>query len=96
MCASDVSSAIRSDSSTCLVTIILVNNEIGSVFPCKEIAQICRESNVLFHTDAAQAVGKIATDFDALGHPDMITIAGHKFGAPQRELPRFMSRMGVS
>lgn len=83
VCASDVSSAIRSDGSTCLVTIILANNEIGSVFPCKEIAQICRESNVLFHTDAAQAVGKIATDFDALGHPDMITIVGHKFGAPK-------------
>jgi cysteine desulfurase len=61
------------------------NNEVGSIQPVFEIAAACRERKVLFHTDAAQAVGKM--DLRGLAHrsagADMITIVGHKFGAPK-------------
>lgn len=72
-------------SNTALVTIMAANNEVGSIQPVFEIAAACRERNILFHTDAAQAVGKI--DLRGLAHPtagaDMVTIVGHKFGAPK-------------
>eukprot|EP00956_Cyclotella_meneghiniana_P010749 scaffold15049_cov36-Cyclotella_meneghiniana.AAC.7 len=61
------------------------NNEVGSLQPVFDIAAACRERNILFHTDAAQAVGKM--DLRGLAHPtvgaDMVTIVGHKFGAPK-------------
>ena len=61
------------------------NNEVGSVQPVFDIAEQCRKKGVLFHTDAAQAVGKI--DLRGLANPDigadMITIVGHKFGCPK-------------
>jgi len=79
----DIINAIRPN--TALVTIMTANNEIGSIQPVFEIARICRERHILFHSDAAQAVGKI--DLRDLGHPkdgaDMITLVGHKFGAPK-------------
>ncbi|KAL7532205.1 hypothetical protein ACHAXR_004492 [Thalassiosira sp. AJA248-18] len=79
----DVIDAIRQN--TALVTIMTANNEVGSIQPVFEIAKLCRERNILFHTDAAQAVGKI--DLRGLANPatgaDMITIVGHKFGAPK-------------
>ncbi|KAL3784200.1 hypothetical protein HJC23_001399 [Cyclotella cryptica] len=81
--AAEVLGAIRPN--TALVTIMTANNEVGSIQPVWEIAAACRERNVLFHTDAAQAVGK--RDLRGLAHSslgaDMITIVGHKFGAPK-------------
>ena len=80
--ADDIAKAIKPDQ-TALVTIMLANNEVGSLQPIADIAKICRGANVLLHTDAAQAVGKVSVALEDLGHPDMITIVGHKMGAPK-------------
>jgi cysteine desulfurase len=76
----DLRRAIRAD--TVLVTVMHANNEVGTIQPIAECAAIAREHGVLFHTDAAQAVGKIPTRVDDLG-VDLLTIAGHKFYAPK-------------
>jgi cysteine desulfurase len=67
---------------TVLVSIMHANNEVGTVQPVADIAEAARERGVLVHTDAAQSVGKIATDVDALG-VDLLTVAGHKLYAPK-------------
>lgn len=72
--------AIRED--TVLVSIMAVHNEIGVIQPLKEIGAICRERGVLFHTDAAQAVGKIDLDVNAM-NIDMLSISGHKIYGPK-------------
>jgi len=77
----DMIAAIRKE--TCLVTLMLANNEVGSIQPVSGVARYCRTKSILFHTDAAQAVGKVSVTIDELGNPDMITIVGHKFGAPK-------------
>lgn len=79
----DIISAIQPN--TALVTVMTANNEVGSIQPVFEIAKQCRQQNVLFHTDAAQAVGKIDLRglADSTLGADMITIVGHKFGAPK-------------
>lgn len=81
--AKKVKKAINSE--TVLVTIMLANNESGALQPVKEIAPYCRQRGILFHTDAAQAVGKvsIALDDNGISDSDMVTIVGHKFGAPK-------------
>ena len=76
----DVKKAIRSD--TALVTIMMANNEIGTIEPVKEIAAICKEKGVLFHTDAVQAVGHIPVNVKDIGC-DMLSLAGHKFHGPK-------------
>ncbi len=76
----DLESAIRPD--TMLVSIMHANNEVGTIQPIKEISQITRYKNVLLHTDAAQSIGKLETDVEALG-VDLLTIAGHKLYAPK-------------
>ncbi len=58
------------------------NNEVGTIQPISEISRITRERGILLHTDAAQAVGKIATRVDDLG-VDLLSIAGHKLYAPK-------------
>ncbi len=78
--ADDVAAAIRED--TALVTIMMVNNEIGTVQPIAEIGAVCREKGVLFHTDAVQAVGHIPVDVKAL-NVDMLSMAAHKFHGPK-------------
>lgn len=76
--AEDVEKAIRED--TCLVTVMYANNEIGTIQPIAEIGRICKEKNVLFHTDAVQAVGHIPVDVKA-ENIDMLSLSGHKFHA---------------
>jgi len=71
---------------TCLVSVMMAQNEIGALQPISKIMEICERHGVLFHTDAAQAIGKInlhAYFQSANSVPDMITIVGHKFGAPK-------------
>jgi len=66
---------------TVLVSIMAVNNEIGVVQPLKEIGQICRDNGVFFHTDAAQAVGKIPLDVNEM-NIDLMSISSHKMYGP--------------
>merc|ERR1712194_77303 len=72
--------AIRPD--TALVSVMYVNNEIGTKQDMKAIGQICREHGLLFHTDAAQAVGKIPFDVQELGI-HLMSISGHKCYGPK-------------
>ncbi|KAK4038277.1 pyridoxal phosphate-dependent transferase [Parachaetomium inaequale] len=72
--------AIRPD--TALVSIMAVNNEIGVIQPMAEIGKICRENKVFFHTDAAQAVGKIPLDVNAM-NVDLMSISSHKIYGPK-------------
>jgi cysteine desulfurase len=67
---------------TVLISVMLANNEVGTLQPVAAIAAACRRSGVLVHTDAAQAVGKVAVDVRALG-VDLLTVAGHKLYAPK-------------
>jgi cysteine desulfurase len=76
----DIRRAIGSD--TFLVSIMHANNETGTIEPIEACARIAREHGVLFHTDAAQSVGKIATRVDELG-VDLLSLAGHKIYAPK-------------
>ena len=76
----DVDAAVRPD--TVLVSIMHANNEIGSVEPIRQIAEVCRARGVLMHTDAAQTVGKIPTRAKELG-VDLLSVAGHKMYAPK-------------
>lgn len=72
--------ALRSD--TILVSIMAANNEIGVIQPLAEIGNICRENNIFFHTDAAQAIGKIALDVQGM-NIDLMSLTGHKIYAPK-------------
>lgn len=69
-------------SETILVTIMLANNEIGTIEPISELASAAHEKGVLFHTDAVQAVGHIPVDVNALGI-EMLSASAHKFNGPK-------------
>ena len=73
-------SEISSD--TKLVSIMMSNNEIGTINPIEDLSKICKKNNVKFHSDAVQAVGHIEIDVQKLGL-DMMSASGHKFNAPK-------------
>jgi cysteine desulfurase len=76
----DVARALTRD--TALVSVMAANGEIGALAPLAEIAAACAERGVLFHSDAAQAVGKIALDVEALAI-DLLSISAHKLYGPK-------------
>lgn len=78
--AEQVENAIRED--TALVTIMYANNEIGTVQPIREIGEVCRKKQVLFHTDAVQAIGHVKVDV-AKDNIDMLSLSAHKFHGPK-------------
>jgi cysteine desulfurase len=67
---------------TILITVMHANNEVGTIQPIEEISKIAKERGIILHTDAAQSVGKIATNVDGLG-VDLLSVAGHKVYAPK-------------
>lgn len=87
----DVKDAIRED--TILVTLMLANNEVGTIQPIKEISKYTREAGVWLHTDAVQAVGSIPVNVDDLG-VDMLTFSAHKFYGP-KGIGALYTRKGV-
>ena len=67
---------------TCLIAVMMANNEIGNIYPIKEIGEIAKENNILFHTDAVQAIGKVKIDVKDL-QVDSLSFSGHKIHAPK-------------
>ena len=67
---------------TILISIMFANNEIGTIEPIEEIAKIAKEKNIVFHTDAVQAIGNVKIDVKQM-NIDMLSLSGHKFYAPK-------------
>lgn len=67
---------------TMLVSVMWANNETGVIFPIKEIGEICKENDVLFHTDAVQAIGKVKVDVKDV-NVDFLSFSAHKFHGPK-------------
>jgi len=78
--AKDVRESITDE--TALVSVMWANNETGAIFPIKEIGEICAEKNVLFHTDAVQAIGKLPVSVQE-NNIDYLTFSAHKFHGPK-------------
>ncbi|MBP3637713.1 MAG: cysteine desulfurase NifS [Clostridia bacterium] len=76
----DVEKAITDK--TILITIMMANNEIGTIEPIAEIGKLAKEKGILFHTDAVQAIGAIPVDVNAM-NIDMLSMSGHKFHGPK-------------
>ncbi|GAF98871.1 unnamed protein product, partial [marine sediment metagenome] len=76
---------------TILVSVMLANNEVGTIEPVGEIADICRARDVLFHTDAVAAAGNIPVDVKELG-VDALSLAGSQFYGPQGSAALFVKK----
>ena len=76
-----VAACLREPDAVALCTVMWANNEIGTVQPVREIADLCRAAGVAFHTDAVQALGYLPIDLGAVG-ADAVTISSHKIGGP--------------
>ena len=85
----DLTAAIKTE--TILVSLMYVNNELGSVNPVSEIAKVCKANDILFHVDGAQALGKIAVDVEAIGI-DLLSMSAHKFYGPKGMGALFVKR----
>lgn len=67
---------------TCLIAVMLANNELGNIYPIKEIGKIAKKHNIIFHCDAVQAIGKIKIDVSDM-NVDTLSLSGHKIHAPK-------------
>ena len=76
----EIKNAIKDD--TVMVSVMFANNEIGTIEPIEEIAEICKEKGVLFHTDAVQAAGHVKIDVKKM-QIDMLSVSAHKFHGPK-------------
>lgn len=76
----ELKAAIRPD--TILISVMFANNEIGTIQPIKEIGEIAKEHNILFHTDAVQAYAQVPINVDEM-HIDMLSASGHKLNGPK-------------
>lgn len=76
----ELEKSITSD--TFLITIMMANNEIGNIYPIKEIGEIAKKHNILFHCDSVQAIGKIKIDVKEM-NIDTLSLSGHKINAPK-------------
>lgn len=76
----ELKKSIRPD--TCLISIMMANNEIGNIYPIKEIAKIAHDNDIIIHCDAVQALGKIKIDVEDL-EVDYLSVSGHKINAPK-------------
>ena len=89
--AEDVKNAIKD--TTSLVTIMMANNEIGTIMPIEEIGKVAKDAGVIFHTDAVQAIGMIDIDVNKM-NIDLLSMTGHKFYGPKGSGALFV-RQGV-
>ncbi|MBN2816544.1 MAG: NifS family cysteine desulfurase [Campylobacterales bacterium] len=78
--AEDIKNAVTDK--TILITMMWANNETGMIFPVEEVSAFAKEKNILFHTDAVQAIGKIKVDLSAID-VDYLTFSAHKFHGPK-------------
>lgn len=76
----ELKKSIKED--TCLITVMMANNELGNIYPIKEIGQIAKENNILFHCDSVQAIGKIKIDVKEM-NIDTLSLSGHKIHTPK-------------